>query len=135
MTHSPQDLQEFLFDFVENVEDLRVLSWFRQRGAGGVATESEVAGAIGVEDFTVCEVLERLVSKAVLERSASTPPVFRYAPSDLEFSVTLDAVLERYGESPMDILRIMSANAIERLRRAALRTFAESLRGRGPRRG
>jgi sugar-specific transcriptional regulator TrmB len=90
--------------------------------------------ATGVQALIVGEVLERLTRKGLLVKEAGSPVAFHYVPPNREFSVTLDKVLERYEVNAMDILRIMSANSIERLRLAALRAFFESLRGRGPRR-
>jgi hypothetical protein len=72
------------------------------------------------------------VAKGVLETGAGRPVAFRYAPSDRQFFATLDDVLERYKANSLEVLRILSANSIERTRLAALRVFAESLRRRGP---
>ena len=135
MTDSPQrDIQRFLYDFVESLEDLRILAWFRHLEEGTLATASEVVRATGVLDLVVSEVLERLTAKGLLEATADAPVAFRYAPPSHEFSATLDAVLERYAANSMEVLRIMSANSIERVRVAAFWTLAESLRGRGPKR-
>jgi len=128
------DLQRFLFDFVESPEDLRILAWFRHFDERTFATEAQVVKATGVQDLIVVEVLERLVVKGVLEREGNSPVAFRYAPPNRELSAELDVVLERCSASLMDILRIMSANSIERVRLAALRTLADTLRVRGPRR-
>jgi sugar-specific transcriptional regulator TrmB len=87
-----------------------------------------------MQELAVTEVLDRLVAKGVLERKSGEPDLFRYAPPDPEFSAVLDIVVERYEASSLDILRIMSANSVERLRRAALRTVVESQKERGPKR-
>lgn len=134
MTDSQQaDLQKFLFDFVESLEDLLILAWFQSLDQGTLATASEVAQATGVTELIASDVLERLTSKGLLAMTAAPLARFRYAPPNQEFSATLDLVLERYQASPMDVLRIMSANSIERVR-ATLRTLAETLRGGGPKR-
>jgi hypothetical protein len=134
MTDSPQrDLKTFLFDLVEGEDDLRVLAWFRHREAGSVATASDVANATGVPDLTVMEVLGRFVAKGLLGMSGGAPVAFRYAPPPIaEFSETLDEVLERYFADPLEILRIMSANSIDRVTLTALRSLAEGPRRRGP---
>ena len=134
MTDLPQrDIQRFLYDFVESLEDLRILAWFRHLEEGTPRTASEVVTATGVRDLIASEVLERLAGKGLLETTADSPVAFRYAPPDREFSATLDVVLERYATNTMEVLRIMSGNSIERVRVAAF-SLAESLRGRGPKR-
>jgi hypothetical protein len=134
MTDSSQrDLQTFLFDLVEGEDDLRVLAWFRHLEGGTVTTASDVASATGIPDPSVSEALGRLVAKGLLGMTASTPVGFSYAPPPgSEFSETLDEVLERYGANPLEILRIMSANSIDRVTLAALRTLAEEPRRGGP---
>jgi sugar-specific transcriptional regulator TrmB len=135
MTDFPQhDIQRFLYDFVESLEDLRVLAWFRGLERGAPRTASEVVEATGISDLIVGDVLDRLEAKYLLETTADAPVLFRYAPPTPEFSATLDAVLERYQENSMDVLRIMSANSIERVRAATLRTWDEAVRNRGPKR-
>jgi hypothetical protein len=134
MTDSSQhDLQTFLFDHVEGEEDLRVLAWLRHLEGGAVTTASDVANATGIPDPTVSEVLGRLVAKGLLGMASSAPVGFTYAPPpNAEFSETLDEVLERYVANPLEILRIMSENSIDRVTLAALRTLAEAPRPRGP---
>jgi len=39
---------------------------------------------------------------------------------------TIDRLAAAYRENPIPIIKLMSANAIERLRTAALRTFADA---------
>ena len=135
MTDSLQpDLQKFLFDVVENVEDLLILGWLRRLGASSVVSVSDIATVTGIQGLSVEEALERLAAKKVLEKKPGDPARFRYAPPDPEFSGVLDLVIERYDVNSMDILRVLSANSIERLRRAALRTLAESENSRGPKR-
>jgi sugar-specific transcriptional regulator TrmB len=125
-------LQRFLHDFVESLEDLLILAWFRYLEKGTLVTASEVVRATGVPDLMVREVLERLVAKGLLAATTDAPAEFRYAPPSGEFSATLDVVLEHYRANSMDVLRMMSANSIERVRATAMRTLAEVLRGRGP---
>jgi hypothetical protein len=134
MTDSPQrDLRPFLFGFLESEEDLRVLAWFRHLETDGVGTAGDVANATGLSEVTVSEALGRLVAKGLLGMAASTPVAFRYAPPPTtEFSETLDEVLEHYAADRLKILRIMSANSVERVTLAALRTLAESPSSRGP---
>jgi hypothetical protein len=125
---SQRDLQTFLFDFVENEDDLRVLAWLRRLEGARIATASAVESATGLPDADAgeVEVLERLVAKGLLEKTADGPVAFRYSPPNDEFSVSLDAVLERYRADRLNVLRIMSANSIDRVTLAALRSLAEA---------
>ena len=133
MSDSPsEELQKFLFDFVEGVEDLHVLAWFRHRAADEVATTREVASATHIQETTVSEVLERLAARAVVEKEPGGVVAFRYTPPDPTFSAALDAVLDRYDASSIEVLQMLSANSIERVKLAALRTFAGGLRRRKP---
>jgi hypothetical protein len=91
---------------------------------------------LGDRDGMVARVVRLVAKQDVSEILAQSG--FEAASSvgvDPGFSEMLDEVLERYKTNSMDILKVLSAHSIERLRIAALRTFAGAFRIRRPRDG
>jgi len=127
------ELKQFLFDAVEGVEDLQVLVWFLEQPAGCEASATRIAEQTGVLRSAALEALTRLVAKGLVSTVGAQGVAFRYDPKDPSVHALLEAVLEQYRTSAVQILKVLTANAIERVRTAALRTFAESFRIRGPR--
>ena len=127
------ELRQFLFDTVEGVEDLQVLVWFHEQPLGCEASPTRIAEQTGMLSSAALEALTRLVEKGLVSSADPQGMAFRYDPKDPSAHTLLAAVLEQYRTSAVQILKILTANAIERVRTAALRTFAESFRIRGGR--
>jgi DNA-binding IclR family transcriptional regulator len=127
------ELRQFLFDTVEGVEDLQVLVWFHEQPRGCEASPKRIAEQTGMLSSAALEALTRLVEKGLVSCVDSQGVAFRYDPKDPSVHALLAAVLEQYRTSAVQILKILTANAIERVKTAALRRFAESFRIRGPR--
>lgn len=127
------ELEPFLRDYVESYEELKALiclgtarqTW---RTAESLATECQVN-----EEATLAA-LERLAHVGVLTR--------RGAPSALEYRIhddfqgrgdLFDRLAVEYRQNSLQLIEVMTKNAIDRVRASALRTFADSFRIRGSR--
>jgi hypothetical protein len=75
------------------------------------------------------------VARGFVARNAAEPPGFRYAPRDPELAPSLDRIMELYRENPLEVMALMNANSIERVKSAALRTFADASRTGKPTKG
>ena len=127
----PQQLKQFLFDYVEGHEDLQILIWLH-RHAGTAATAPQIAQITGIFPALVSEALGRLAALGLLSTESANPVAFRYNPGDPALDDALQSVIALYEEEPLRIIEFMTANAIERVRASAARRFADAFRFRKP---
>lgn len=126
------ELEQFLFDYVETYEELQVLACL------GVGRElwweaEDVTRDCGVEPSATLTALHRLTASGLLMKQGSEPN-FKYRLHDdfLGRSYIFDRLALEYRQNRLQLIETMTRNAIERVRAAALRTFAECFRMRGP---
>jgi len=124
-------LKKFLFEHVVDLEELQILARFRQDAGTGAFTEEEVASATGLPVGTTRDTLLRLSARGLLAPSAAEPAVYRYV-LDGAGRELLDRALSEYQNNPLQMMGLMTSNAIERVRTSAMRAFADSFRIRGP---
>ena len=120
----PSDVQRFLHDQIDSLEQLEsLLLLFRSRdvtwSAAGVAKELLIADSVAEE------ALRALCQRGLLT-IATTPEQFRYGPSSTELAVLVERLGELYTDQRAAIMRLMSANAIQRLRAGALGMFSNA---------
>jgi hypothetical protein len=65
------------------------------------------------------------VRLASVETSAGVR-VFRYGHERTDVDATVGALVRAYDQNRLEIVKLMNANAIQRLRNAALKTFADA---------
>jgi hypothetical protein len=124
-------LKELLFETVESIEELLVLVWFHDRGEGSDGDSEGAARDTGLSADAAEVALRSLAARGLLSSSSGSPKRFLYAPSSALRDALHEIVLE-YRANPVQVMSLMTANAIERVRTSALRTFAECFRIRGP---
>ena len=123
----PKSLKELLFETVDTFEELEVLVWFHDRGEGSVGGATLI-GRQTVAPPEAAEVaLASLATRGILSASSANPDQFLYVPS-AEARNAIEQIVREYRENPVQIMGLMTANAIERVKTAAVRTFAESFR-------
>ena len=122
------ELGQFLFDYVETYEELQVLACL------GVGRElwwepADVTRDCGVEESATFTALERLVARGLLVRQGSEPSVKYRLHDDFQGrSYIFDRLAIEYRENRLQLIEMMTGNAIGRVRASALRTFAECFR-------
>lgn len=128
-----EHLRLFLHDSVKSYEELEALLFLARHENRDFSAEA-VTSALNATAGSLDEALEELASVGgiveVTQRSGAL--LYRYAPRD-EFTrqrvTDLDAA---YAERRMSVVQMLSANALERVRRAAMRRLADAfLLGRG----
>ena len=122
-----EELRRFLAEHVEELDELVVLAFLETRGSEG-APLSAVVEAVPFTEATARAVLERLAARELVSCSALEPAEYRFAPADPATRAELERVFTTYRENPIVVMNLMTANAIERVRTAALRTFADAFR-------
>jgi hypothetical protein len=86
-----------------------------------------LAAGARIPEPVAADALQDLVRSNLVEVDpASRPSRFRYRPADAASRSAVDALASIYQGNPIQILRVMSAHAIERVRNSAIRTFANA---------
>jgi hypothetical protein len=124
------ELKAFLFEQVETLEELAILAFLHARGSEG-ATQAAVAQAIGFPPAVTLRALEQLCTRGTISCSALEPAEYRFEPTSATRAM-FERVFRQYNANPLGLMKFMTANAIERVRTAALRTFADAFRIGGP---
>jgi hypothetical protein len=122
----PQDLQTLVRNHIESYEQLELLLLLRaERGVSW--TEEALSSRLRISTSLVSEALAKLrlagFVAASTEGSEKTH-VYRVQSDNVE--ATIERLSQAYKEQPMPVIKLMCANSIERVRTAALRTFADA---------
>lgn len=129
----PADVEAFLHDRIESYEQLATLLLL-----GSNADESwdigRVASVLGIPESIAEEALRGLSAQRLLGMSIEAGEVrFRYNPEPPELNDLVIKLAKADAEHRLEVMRLMTANAIERVRAKALTTFAEAFVLRGQR--
>jgi hypothetical protein len=122
----PSDVQTLLRDHIESYEQLEVLLILRaDRGTSW--TEETLSPRLHLAASLVRAALDGLDSAGFVEaRVHGSERRYSYLCQNDNVEATIGRLAAAYREYPIPIIKLMSANAIERLRTAALRTFADA---------
>lgn len=133
----PAEVRALLRERIESYEELEtLLALERRRGAG--QTPGELCAAIAVNAALIQRALRALESRSLVERRSAgrTPPAagsapqpgqrYFYSPASAELDNAVRALAKAYTEQPIPIIKLMSENAIQRLRTGAARAFADA---------
>ncbi|HKZ74860.1 MAG TPA: hypothetical protein VJ011_12395 [Steroidobacteraceae bacterium] len=121
----PDSVRALLRDHIESYEQLELLLLLRGR-PGGIWTLREIAQRMQLPDEELEEALRGLRAAGCLGERIQGDDAIRYAPRDAGQAVAIEGLAAAYGEKPLAIIKLMSANAIERVRTAAINTFADA---------
>ena len=124
-------LKELLFETVESIEELLILVWFHDRGEGSDGDSEGAARDAGLPVDAAEAALDSLAARGLISSSSASRRRFHFAPPSALRDV-LDKIVLEYRLNPVQVMSLMTANAIERVRTSALHTFAECFRIRGP---
>jgi hypothetical protein len=122
----PADLQSVLQEYFESLEQLEILVLLLRR-PDSAWTALEVADELHIRESVAEEELRRLCDHGVLAFAGSaSDPRFRYAPTSKVLDGTLQRLVETYGAQRVAVMRLMTANSIQRLRSGALGAFSNA---------
>ena len=121
----PASVHAFLRDHIESYEQLELLLFLREHAAveWGIADVAERMRLPAEELEAAARSL--LAAGCIAERTEPQRSI-RYAPRDEGQSEAIDALAAAYAARPLAIIKLMNANAIERVRSAAIDTFADA---------
>ena len=126
-------LRAFLHESISSYEELEALLLLA-RASDRSWTQSEVAEALKATPDSLELALSNLAAVDGLLQVASQGGArrFRYAPKSKLLRQVVDELLVSYAEQRLAIVQLMSANALERVRGAAMRRLADAFRVERP---
>jgi sugar-specific transcriptional regulator TrmB len=127
----PREIAELLRERVESYEELETLVLFG-RGAIESLTAARLADELGIPVPAALESLQRLEVVGLLERVAGAPDTFCAVLAERGLLARLAAV---HRDDRIQLMTLMTNNALERLRTSALRAFSSAFLLRGKRDG
>jgi len=125
------EFKRFLFDHVEDVQELSMLAWVESLAPNSGRSGNEISEGIHFPVGSTIDAAERLVARGLLARSETEPPLY-YREENEEIRVMLSRAVAAYRSDPVRVMQLLTTNSIDRLRAAALQTFAECFRLGGP---
>jgi uncharacterized tellurite resistance protein B-like protein len=128
-TQPSDQLRAFLREYVSSYEELEALLLL-VRHAERAFSDSEVAAALNVATDAISPALERLASLeellSVSERGGAAH--YQFAPKTAQLAELSRELLQLHTEQRLTLVQMMSANALERVRAAAMRRLADAFR-------
>ena len=128
-------IRDFLRDCIDSFESLEVLLLlYRERTAW---TADELCRRFKIRAPVIDDALASLVrARLVSTTEQNVLTSYKYADEDLVRDALVASLERTYRDEPIQVMQLMSANAIERLRSGAIRAFADAFvfrndKGRG----
>jgi hypothetical protein len=122
----PVDVRTFLEERIESYEQLAILLFLRARVKQSWAVTS-LASELRLPEAIAEEALRFLCGrKLVGSMESADGPRFIYSPGSADLADVIERLANAYDDNLLDIMRLMTNNAIERLRANALSTFADA---------
>lgn len=120
----PDDVCRLLLEEIEGYEQLEILLLLRERALEDWSRE-RIGERLGIDAASVAGALAHLVARRLLE--ARPGPAFRYGPRTPALSDAVGKLAEAYAdERRLQVMRVMNASAMQRLRHGAARVFADA---------
>lgn len=126
---SDERLRLFLHESVKSYEELEALLFLAQNpdrefDAGAVTL------ALNAASGSLHDALEALADRGQLVQvtASSTGTLYRYAPIDESLRQLVTDLELAYAERRMSVVQMLSTNALERVRHAAMRRLADAFR-------
>ena len=124
-TFIDESVQTFLREHIRSFEQLEVLLLlYRQRER--TWTVEDAAVALRVHDIATQEAFGQLAGSGLLSAEATLADHFRYHPQTPELGMAVDRLVRACDERRIEIMKIMSAQSIERVRTNVMKVFADA---------
>ncbi len=121
------DIAVLLRERIEDYEQLDILRLL-QSDRTAAWTVTDIAERLKLDEERIAAGLNKLEKGELIIRSGrqGEPRKFSFAPASAELGLVVEQLIALYDVQPIEIVKHMSANAIERVRTAALRAFADA---------
>ena len=124
----PTDVLALLQERLAGLDELEVLLLVRGMAPGNVSP-SEIADRLGLPISSSESALESLCGAGLLAvdgGGGGAERRYAYRPTLPELDRAVASLAELYGDRRLEVMRILSNNALDRIRSAAARTFADA---------
>ena len=124
------DTRALLRERIESYEELEMLLAL-ERVRGDSKTAEELSNTVRVPVPFVEQAVRKLEAHGLIERRDGTArdrrdARYTYAPASADLDAAVRALAKAYAQQPIPIIKLMSENAIQRLRSGAARAFADA---------
>ena len=121
-----EGVQRLMCERIESFEHLQILMHLHQHPTHACSAQ-DLVDQLRFPASTAEAALEHLRRQQLLAvEQGPDGPVFSYRPADETLSGAVDRLVRAYDESLLEIMKLMSNNAIERARTKALRFFSDA---------
>jgi hypothetical protein len=124
VTEIPSPVQAFLLEHIESYEQLEILLLLRLE-ATEIWSEARISARLGLSATLTADALSALLAHGLVRRQGE-PPRCVFAPRSEALDQVVTELARSYASQRLEILKLMSANAIKRMRTDALRAFADA---------
>jgi DNA-binding MarR family transcriptional regulator len=123
----PDDVRALLRERIESYEELEVLLAL-ERDRSAERTAEELSAAQRIAPALAEAAVRALESRGLLagRRGSAHGSCYRYSPATPALDAAVRGLVRVYAEQPISIIKIMSENAIQRVRTGAVRAFADA---------
>lgn len=118
----PDKARQFFIDGVESIAEWEAVLVLR-RSPEDSLDAAALARQLYVKPEETAAILERLVTRGIVHRSDTVPPVFRYGPASPELDEVIGICAELYRKYLIPVTRIIHSE-----RKTRLRAFADAFR-------
>lgn len=127
MTSTPisDDVRAFLREHIETYEELQLLLLLHSEGSS-TWTADLLAGRLSLADDALSESLGALQTRHLVERLLVGAEERYQLPAEIARNESLRRLATLYASHTIEIIKLMSSNSIDRIRTAALRSFADA---------
>ena len=123
----PIEIRDFMLERITTYEQLETIFWLATHG-GAVVTSRSLETELGISELLIEDALLAMVRAHLVAEVAGKPRHYAYAPARAELDRKVKALAALYARSRSEVLRVISSNSLDRLRRSAVRTFGDCLR-------
>ncbi|HEY6877837.1 MAG TPA: hypothetical protein VI299_07445 [Polyangiales bacterium] len=131
MSKLSKPVQDFLRERIDALEQLEVLFLLRENPELWWEAKA-VADALQIDLEQACGALEQLRAHALLLVDDPNTGRYRFCPRDAALATQAGATADAYRHARIDVLTFVSRGAMDRIRSAQLRTFAQAFLLRDP---
>jgi predicted transcriptional regulator len=119
------EVRAFLRDYIDSFESLDILLLLRRERTAWTA--EELRGRLKNRAPLIDDALASLVRARLVNTSDQTVrTLYTYADEDSVRDAIVGSLQDVYRDEPIQIMQLMSTNAIERLRTSTIRAFADA---------
>lgn len=114
----------FLRDYIDSFESLEVLLLLRRERTA--CTAEELCRRLKTRAPLIDDALTSLVRTRLVNTDQNVLTLYTYADEDSARDAIVGSLERIYRDEPIQIIQLMSTNAIERLRTSTIRAFADA---------